>query len=394
MRHCADARFVWNLGLEQRSFWRRGMKSLSVYDQKRSLTEARQVYEWLRAGSSVVQQQALFDLDRAFRNWWSNPGHFRYPTWRRVGQHEGFYVRDLAVRRLNAKWAEVLVPKVGWVRFRLTRQFAQVEQASSARVTLDRAGRWHISFTTPQPSFKREATGSLAGIDLGIAKSVTTSDGIHLEMPALISPGESQRKRRLQRQLARQQKGSNRRARTRQALARLSAKESDRRKDWIEKTSTQMVRDHDLIVLEDLKVKNMTRSARGTLENPGKNVRQKTGLNRAISGQAWATFRRRLEDKAQAATSPVEVIVVNSAFTSQRCSTCGHTAKENRESQAVFLCQSCGHHEHADVNAAKNILAAGLAVTGRGGTPHAPPQQVEQAQRPEEASTTRDLALV
>jgi putative transposase len=372
-RHCADARYVWNLGLEQRGYWKQGMKSLSVYDQKRELTEARSANPWLADGSSSVQQQALFDLDRAFKNWWKNPGHFSRPTWRRAGVHEGFYVRDLKVRRLNHKWGEVQIPKAGWVRFRISQVFAEVEQASSSRITLDRAGRWHVSFTTPAPGFERVATGAVVGLDLGIAASVTTSDGEHLTMSPLLSPGERQRKRRLQRQLARQTKGSARRCRTRTSLAKLSAKEADRRKDWIEKTTTGLVRAHDLIILEDLMVKNMVRSAKGTLEFPGTNVRAKAGLNRSISNQAWAQFRTRLTDKATHATSPCEVVAVNPANTSRRCSVCSYTAKENRKSQAVFSCQSCGHTENADVNAALNILAAGLAVSGRGGTPHATP---------------------
>lgn len=368
VRHCADARYVWNLGLEQRSFWRRGMSSVSVYDQKRSLTEARKG-TWLGEGSSVVQQQALFDLERAFKNWWQNPGHFSRPTWRKAGVHEGFAIRDLSVRRINRRWGEVLVPKCGWVRFRVTRQWADICAATSARVTLDRAGRWHVSFTAPPPAMERQPTGATVGLDMGVAATVTTSDGEHLKMPVLLTPGETQRKRRLQRKLARQERGSKRRARTKHQIARLSAREADRRKDWIEKTTTDLVRDYDVISIEDLKVKNMVHSARGTVASPGKNVAQKAGLNRSISSQAWGLFRRRLTDKATHATVPVTVVAVPPAYTSQRCSACGHTTQENRESQAVFRCRSCGHADNADVNAAINILAAGLAVAGRGGTP-------------------------
>ncbi|MDE2096408.1 MAG: transposase [Patescibacteria group bacterium] len=378
VRHCADARYVWNLGLEQRSFWRRGMPSISVYDQKRSLTEARQG-TWLGEGSSVVQQQALFDLDRAFRNWWKNPGHFSRPTWRKVGVNEGFAVRDPSVRRINRRWGEALVPKCGWVRFRVTRQWADICAGTSARVTCDRAGRWHVSFTAPPPALCRQPTGAVVGLDMGVVATVTTSGGGRLRIPKLLSPGEAQRKRRLQRKLARQEKGSKRRARTRHQIAVLSARETDRRKDWIEKTTTDLVRGYDIICVEDLAVKNMVRSAKGTVDSPGRNVRQKAGLNRSISSQAWGLFRRRLCDKAAHATEPngtpgpVLLVAVNPAYTSQRCSACGHTAPENRESQAVFRCRSCGYCANADVNAASNILAAGLAVTGRGGTPHGQP---------------------
>ena len=347
------------------------MPSLSVYDQKRELTDARAANPWLAEGSSSVQQQALFDLDRAFQNWWKNPGHFGRPTWRRAGVHEGFYIRDLKVRRLNRRWGEVAVPKTRWVRFRISRQFSDIERATSARVTLDRAGRWHVSVTTPPPAFERAATGAMVGLDMGIAASVTTSNGEHLEMPALLSRGEAQRKRRLQRKMARQAKGSNGWECTKAALAKLSAKEADRRKDWIEKTTTELVIDHDVIVVEDLRVKNMVRSAKGTNEAPGTRVTQKRGLNRSIHNQAWALFRRRLEDKATHATSSVEIILVNPAFTSLRCSACGHVSAKNRKSQAVFRCRACDDTANADVNAACNILAAELAVTGRGGTPHA-----------------------
>ena len=138
-------------------------------------------------------------------------------------------------------------------------------------------------------------------------------------------------------------------------------------------TTTALVHDFDLIAVEDLAVKSMVGSARGTLEAPGVNVAQKRGLNRAISAQAWSMLRRRLTDKA--ATCGVAVVAVDPAYTSQRCAACGHTCPENRDSQAVFRCRACGHQANADVNAAVNILAAGLAVTARGGTSHQGPDE-------------------
>ena len=367
-RHCSDARFIYNLGLEQRNLWRKDRTAkISYLTQARELAQARQASPWLKEGSSSVQQQALRDLDIAFQNWWN--GSHRKPRWRKAGQNEGFYIRDLSVSKLSHKQGEVLVPKAGWVRFRLTRSWTEIESSSSARVTLDRSGRWHVSFTAPQPGLKREPTEAVVGLDMGIASTVTTSDGTKLHMPKLLSPGEAQRKRRLQRKLARQKKGSNKRARTKLRLAKLSAKESDRRKDWIEKATTNLVRDYDFIAIEDLRVKNMVRSAKGTIEDPGKNVARKSGLNREIQSQAWSLFRKRLEDKANA--SAVIVVAIDPKHTSQTCSECKHCAAENRKSQAVFSCVVCGYTEHADINAAKNILAAGLVVTGRRGTPHA-----------------------
>jgi transposase len=145
------------------------------------------------------------------------------------------------------------------------------------------------------------------------------------------------------------------------AIARLKAHETETRKDWTEKTSTDIARRFDVIRVEDLKIGNMTRSAKGTLENPGRNVRQKAGLNREIMRSGWGLLVRRMEDKA-----PGRVERVNPAFTSQRCSACGHTAPESRKSQALFACVACGFTLNADVNAARNI-AAGHAVTAREG---------------------------
>lgn len=262
-----------------------------------------------------------------------------------------------------------MVPKLGWVRFRLSRPITEIRTASSARVTLDRAGRWWVSFTAPQPDVPRTETGAAVGLDMGVAHTVTTSDGDHFDMPTLLSPGEARRERCLERKLARQVKGSKRRAATKAKLARLRAREADRRKDWIEQTTTRLVRDYDLIVIEDLAIKNMTRSARGSVDNPGCNVQAKAGLNREITSRAWGLFRRRLEDKAAATPKHhrCRVVAVDAAFTSQRCSHCGEVNRDSRESQAGFRCTTCGHTANADMNAAINILAAGHAVTGRGG---------------------------
>jgi transposase len=200
----------------------------------------------------------------------------------------------------------------------------------------------------------------VVGIDRGVAVAAALSTGQLLHCPALTGR-ERTRLRRLQRRLARARRGSNRRGRVRHAIARLRARDRDRRKDWAEKTSTGIARRFDVIRVEDLKIGNMTRSAKGTRENPGRNVRQKAGLNREILRSGWGLLVRRLEDKA-----PGRVEKIKPALTSQRCSACGQVDRASRESQAVFRCTACGFACNADVNAAINI-AAGHAVTARGG---------------------------
>jgi putative transposase len=203
-------------------------------------------------------------------------------------------------------------------------------------------------------------TGAVAGIDRGVAASAALSTGELLHAPRL-SPGRRRRLVLLQRRLARAERGSNRRTAVKLAIARLTAREADGRKDWCEKVSTDLARRFDTIAVEDLKIADMTRSAKGTLAEPGTNVRQKAGLNREISRSGWGLLVTRLEQKA-----PGRVQKVNPAYTSQRCSACGHVDRDSRESQARFRCTSCGFAGHADVNAAINI-AAGHAVTARGG---------------------------
>jgi transposase len=234
--------------------------------------------------------------------------------------------------------------------------------AKSYRVTMDRAGRWHVAFAVIPGPVPAPDNGQAVGIDRGVAVSAALSTGDLLRCPGLAAR-ERIGLRRRQRTLARARRGSNRRGRVKHAIARLRARETDRRKDWAEKVSTDLARRFDVIRVEDLQIRNMTRSAKGTRENPGRNVRAKAGLNlsRGILQSAWGLLVRRLEDKA-----PGRVEKISPAFTSQRCSACGRVDRGSRESQAVFRCTACGFACHADVNAAINI-AAGHAVTARGG---------------------------
>lgn len=359
--HCAHARFVWNLAVEQQSWWRPGRESAPGWAEHcKQLTEARREFDWLRAGSQEVQGRALNDFAQAMRNFFG--GTHRRPTWRKAGRDEGFGVHQLGrhyrVRRLSRHVGAVQIPKIGWVRFRWSRTIPR--QAASYRVTLDRSGRWHIAFVATPDPIPAPGNGEVVGIDRGVAVSAALSTGEMLNSPGL-SPGRSRRLVRLQRKLARAQRGSNRRGKVKLAIARLKAREVDARKDWAEKTSTDIALRFDVIRVEDLKIGNMTRSARGTLAEPGRSVRQKAALNRGILTAGWGLLVRRLEDKA-----PGRVEKINPAYTSQRCSACGTADREARESQAVFRCRSCDFACNADVNAAKNI-AAGHAVTARGG---------------------------
>ena len=361
--HCGHARYVWNLAVEQHAHWHPGRKGAPGYlEQSAQLTQARAEHPWLAAGSQTVQQQALRDFAQAMTAFFDPHNPAGRPSWRKAGRDEGFRIvgrgRQWDVRRVSRHVGQVRVPKAGWVRFRWSR--AVPPGAKSYRVTMDRAGRWHVAFAVIPAPVPAPGNGQAVGIDRGVAVSAALSTGDLLHAPGLVAR-ERRRLRRLQRRLARAKRGSNRRGRVRHAIARLKARETDRRKDWAEKASTDIVRRFDVIRVEDLQIGNMTRSARGTPDNPGRNVRAKAGLNRGILGSGWGLLVRRLEDKA-----PGRVEKVRAALTSQRCSACGQADRGSRESQAVFRCTACGFACHADVNAAINI-AAGHAVTARGG---------------------------
>ena len=360
LRHCSDARYVWNLCVEQENEWRPGRGKMPGFAERcRQLTEARTENPWLAEGSVIVQQQAIRDHQQAMANFFA--GNCQRPAWRKAGHDEGFRIVAVQpgdVRRLNRNHAAVKVPKAGWVRFRWSRPVP--DGARSFPVTRDRAGRWHIAFAVIPGPVPGPGTGTVVGVDRGVAVSAALSSGEMLHCPGLTGQ-EARRLRSTERKTAKAKRGSVRRRKAKAAVARLKAREADRRKDWAEQASTGLARRFDVIRVEDLNIQHMTRSAKGTKDVPGRNIAQKAGLNRGISKAGWGLLVRRLQDKA-----PGRVQKVPPAFTSQRCSACGHTAKESRESQAAFRCVACGFACNADVNAAKNI-AAGHAVKARGG---------------------------
>jgi transposase len=361
---------VWNLCVEQESWWRPGRGSKPRFAERcRQLTEAREDNPWLTEGSVIVQQQAARDHGQAMDRFFD--GAARRPRWRRKNEDEGFrivHVKPGDVRRLNRNWGQVRVPKAGWVRFRWSRPVPA--GVKSYRVTRDRAGRWHVAFAVIPRPVPGPGTGEVVGIDRGVNVSAVLSTGEMLSVPGLTG-GEAARLLRLERKLAHAKRGSNRRGKVKARVARLKAREADRRKDWTEKASTDLARRFDVIRVEDLNVKNMTRSAKGTVEVPGRNVAAKAGLNREIGKSGWGKLVERLEDKA-----PGRVQKVPPAYTSQRCSACGHVDSKSRESQARFACTACGFACNADVNAARNI-AAGHAVKARRGDPATGPENRE-----------------
>lgn len=384
----AVCRAVWNTGLEQRREYRRRGAWMNYPPQAKELAEAKAEHEWLKDAPGHCLQQTLMDLDKAcrthgtFRVRWRSGRRwtpsFRFP--------EG---NKMVVEKLNRRHGRVKLPKLGWVKFRLSRSLQGVVIRSA---TLTREGRhWFVSFLIDdgvQAPQAHAVAGAAIGVDRGVAAAIATSDG-NLIAREFLTAGERQRSMVLQRRLSRAAKRGRNRDKARAALAEVRLRERRRRQDFNAQTAHRLAEANAVVALEDLKTKNMTRSAKGTLDQPGRNVRAKSGLNRAILAKGWHQFELALTSAAR--YTGTTVVKVPAAYTSQRCSACGHVDPKSRESQAVFRCTHCSHHGHADVNAATNILAAGLAVIACGdpGQPSGRPGLSKQ----EPAGTRKELLL-
>lgn len=345
-------RATYNCALQQIQWFGRDVK-LGYVEQARQLKDLRAEFDWIKDVPQQCLQQALRDLHGAFARFFA--GASGYPRRRRKFQNDSFRFpgRDAdRIRVLNRKWAEVLLPKVGAVKFRLSRT---IPPGVVKNVTLVReANGWHIVFSMEVEHDVPENTLPSVGIDRGVVNHVALSTGQLMSMPA----NDLERQyRRAQQAHSRKRRGSRRYARARRRVTTLAARAARARLHWQHVTTTQIVREYGRVVIEDLKVRNMTASAKGTVEAPGRNVAAKAGLNRSILAASWYQYGTLLEYKLTAAGGAL--VLVNPAYTSLTCSNCGSIDKANRESQARFCCVHCGHEAHADVNAAINILRAG-----------------------------------
>jgi putative transposase len=343
-------RWTYNKGLEIcRSEGRKKYPELC-----KLLVGWRKEVEWLKESPAACQQQALKNLDRAFVNY--NAGRAEEPQFRKKGKHDSF---RFCQSQVGPDW--VFVPKVGRVRFRCSRPWiGKPKNVSVSR----KNGKWYVSIQTEREvEIPVHPSTTSVGVDVGVAKFATLSDGTIYQS---INPLKHSLAKlaRLQRQLAKKVKFSANWKKQKARIAKLQEKIANVRKDYLHKTSTEISKNHAMVAIEDLRVSKMSKSAKGTAEKHGRNVKQKSGLNRSILDQGWFEFRQQLEYKAQ--WNGGRVVAVRAAYTSQTCSRCKHVERSNRQSQSVFACVKCGHAENADVNAAKNIHAAGHAVLACG----------------------------
>ena len=361
-RQAGCCRWVWN------QVWRMNQHRL---ENKRPLIWYQEAAFWLKFWKQSEEygflcevhsqplQQTLKDLDRAYRDAFDKnqplkclarkkrkyqPTSFRYPQ---------------GVKLDNRR---IYLPKIGWVGFFKSRETEG--QVKNTTVSY-RAGHWYVSIQVERElSEAAHPSTSDVGIDLGVANFAALSNGI--TYAPLNAYGKYQDKlARAQRALASKVKFSANWRKQKRRIQKLHHKIACCRQDFLHKTSTAISENQAMVFVEDLRVRNLSRSAAGTLDEPGRHVRAKSGLNRSILDQGWGEFVRQLEYKL--AWKGGWLVKVPPHHTSQECSECGHVSPDNRPSQPVFRCLACGHTEHADTNAAKNIRARGHRVLACGG---------------------------
>ena len=362
MRRFAGAcRFVFNRTLAiQNDNHEAGNKYIPYTKMTSWLTEwkADPETQWLKESPSQPLQQSLKDLERSYKNFFQKRAAF--PRFKKRGQNDAFrYPQGVKLDQANNR---ISMPKLGWMRYRNSREV--VGEVKNVTVSQS-CGKWFVSIQTEyevaEPVHNAE---SMIGLDAGITKLATLSDGT-VYQPVNSFKASQRKLAKQQRQLSRKVKFSANWQKQKRKIQRLHTQIANIRKDYLHKVTSEISKNHAMIVIEDLKVSNMSKSAKGTAERHGRNVRAKSGLNRSILDQGWYEMRRQLEYKQLWRGG--EVLAIPPAYTSQKCACCGHTAKENRQTQSQFVCQVCGYTENADINGARNILAAGHAVLACGG---------------------------
>ena len=382
-RFAGTCRFVYNKALAmQKDNHAQGNKFIGYVAMAANLPVWKRETgtEWLKEAPSQALQHALKDLEKAYKNYFEKRADF--PSFKRKGSGDSFRYPDPKQIKLDEANDRIFLPKLGWLRYRNSRGVL----GEVRNVTVSQSGgKWFAAIQTQREVEQPLPTATTAiGIDVGIARFATMSDG------SFIAPHNSfkkhqQRLARYQRRMSRKVKFSSNWKKAKARVQKIHTGIANTRKDFLHKTTTTISKNHALVCIEDLQVRNMSRSSKGTVEQPGTKVSQKSGLNRAILDQGWGEFRRQLGYKV--AWNGGMLLAVPPHHTSQTCPACGHVSQDNRQTQVSFLCVECGYENHADVVGAINVLARGHRVLACG---ESAPSGRSMKQEPAEA--TRKLS--
>jgi putative transposase len=358
------SRFVWNY------FWRINQDRLSKsqkimryseMDYWSKLLKQSDEYGFLSEAPAHIIQQKLKDLDRAYMDAFDKKqANKRLPNKRKKQLHNSFRFPSMMQCVIDNR--RVKFPKLGWISFHKSQEI----EGEPKNITIShKSGHWYMSIQVEVDIAQKNISHETAvGIDVGITKFATCAT---VNSDCIYEPKNSFRSiesklGKAQRKLKHKKKFSRNWIKQTRRIQKLHSKAANIRNDYLHKVSTEICKNHAMIFIEDLKISNMSKSAKGTQEEPGRNIKAKSGLNKSILDQGWYKFRNQLEYKSN--WQGGIVVAVEPRYTSQTCSDCGNKAKESRVTQSSFVCVSCGFEANADVNAARNILAAGLSRVG------------------------------
>ncbi|AHX60232.1 transposase, IS891/IS1136/IS1341 [Aeromonas media WS] len=353
-RFAGSCRFVFNkaLALQQERF-EQGEKKLGYAELCKQLTQwkSEDSTAWLAETPSQPLQQTLKDLERAYTNFFAKRADF--PRFKKKGLSDSFrYPQGFKLDQANSR---LFLPKLGWLRYRNSRDALGVIK----NITVSQSsGKWYAAIQTEREVDVPVHQGTAVGLDMGIKRFVTLSDGSHKD-PLNSFKAHEKALRKAQQAMSRKVRFSRNWKKAKARIQRIQTHIGSARRDYLHKISTAISKNHALVCVEDLQVRNMSKSAAGTTDTPGRNVRAKSGLNKAILDQGWGEFRRQLDYKL--AWNGGHLIAVPPKNTSRTCPCCGHISADNRQTQATFECVECGFKENADLVGAINVLRAGHA---------------------------------
>ena len=361
-RFAGSCRFVYNKALAmQKENHEAGNKFIGYVAMAKHLTGWRNGSDtpWLKDAPCHPLQHALKDLEKAYKNFFEKRADF--PKFKRKGSGDTFRYPDSKQIKLDQGNDRIFLPKLGWLRYRNSRDVL----GEVRNVTVSQSGgKWFASIQTQREVEQPLPTATTAiGIDVGIARFATMSDESYIA-PLNSFKKHQQRLARYQRSMSSKVKFSSNWKKAKARVQKIHTGIANARKDFLHKTTTTISQNHALVCIEDLQVRNMSKSSKGNSEQHGKMVKQKSGLNRAILDQGWGEFRRQLDYKVS--WNGGMLLAVPPHHTSQTCPACGHASKDNRQTQAKFLCVDCGYENHADVVGAINVLERGCRLLACG----------------------------
>ncbi len=355
-RFAGSCRFVFNKALAmQQANHEAGGKFIGYVVMAKHLTAWRNsaATAWLKDAPVHPLQHALKDLEKAYKNFFEKRADF--PRFKRKGQSDRFRYPDPKQIKLDQANGRIFLPKLGWLRYRNSRE----AQGELRNVTISHAcGKWFVSIQTRRDVETPVPLGGAVGIDMGIARFATLSDGTFYA-PLHSFRQHEDRLRKAQRSMSRKVKFGNNWKKAKADVQKIHSHIGNARRDYLHKCSTAISQNHAMVCIEDLQVRNMSKSAKGSAEQPGKQIRAKSGLNKSILDQGWFEFRRQLDYKL--AWRGGHLIAMPPQNTSRTCPCCGHVSADNRRTQERFCCVECGFEENADLVGAINVLRAGHA---------------------------------